>query len=62
MIKVEIRYQEELNDRERTFRFDEDVMGGLKMFHKLMDLNCAVVKMELESFGKGVHAGSDKIG
>lgn len=59
MIKCVLRYQEEINDKVRDLRFDDDVVEGLKMFNKLMELNCAVVVMEVKSFGRGVHVNND---
>lgn len=59
MIKCVLRYQEEINDKCRDLRFDDDVIEGLKMFNKLMELNCAVVEMEVKSFGPGVHVNND---
>ena len=59
MIKCVLMYQEEINDKVRDLRFDDDVVEGLKMFNKLMELNCAVVEMEIKSFGSGVHVNND---
>lgn len=61
-ISVEVIYQEEINDRERRLRFDDDIMGGLKLFHKLADLECAVIKMEVKTFGRGVHVTNNRMG
>ena len=62
MISVKVTYREEINDRERELRFDDDIMGGLKLFHKLADLECAVVKMEVQTFGRGVHVTNERMG
>lgn len=59
MIKCELRYQEEINDRTRVLRFDEEVVEGLKMFEKLTDLKCAVVELEVKAFGPGTHVIND---
>ena len=61
-ISVEVIYQEEINDRERKLRFDDDIMEGLKLFHKLADLECAVIKMEVKTFGRGVHVNNERLG
>ena len=62
MIKVDLTWQEELADKERSLRFDDDVMAGLKYYQKLTDLECAVVKLEVKSFGKGVHTTTCIVG
>ena len=62
MISVKVTYQEEINDRERELRFDDDIMGGLKLFHKLADLECAVIKMEVKTYGRGVHVTNERLG
>ena len=62
MITVIIKYREEITSKERELRFDGEVMEGLKMFQKLMELNCAVVEMEIKHYGKGTHVGSEPIG
>lgn len=55
MIKVEVKYREEINDKERSFRYDDEVTEGLKMFNKLIDLQCAEAVIEMKAFGPGVH-------
>lgn len=62
MMSVKITYREEINDKERELRFDDDIMSGLKLFHKLSDLECAVVKMEVQTFGRGVHTTNARLG
>ena len=62
MISVELKWREEITDKERSLRFDEDIMGGLKLFHKLIDLECAVVNMEVKAFGRGVHVTNNRLG
>ena len=44
----------------------EQVLASLSpdksLFHKLSDLECAVVKMEVQTFGRGVHTTNARLG
>ena len=59
MVSCVLHYQEEITGKARSLRFDDDVVEGLKMFNKLIELNCAVISLEVKAFGKGVHVNND---